>query len=62
MTIRFDLGHDLDLEFSRSNIEFAISISAKNGPIAMKQKANLSVEFQASNVTNGFDLDHNLDL
>ena len=25
MTIRFDLGHDLDLEFSRSNIEFAIS-------------------------------------
>ena len=25
MTIRFDLGHDLDLEFPRSNIEFAIS-------------------------------------
>ena len=25
MTIRFDLGRDLDLEFSRSNIEFAIS-------------------------------------
>ena len=25
VTIRFDLGHDLDLEFSRSNIEFAIS-------------------------------------
>ena len=25
MTIKFDLGHDLDLEFSRSNIEFAIS-------------------------------------
>ena len=25
MTIRFDLGHDLDLEFSRLNIEFAIS-------------------------------------
>ena len=25
MTIRFDLGHDLDLEFSRSNIELAIS-------------------------------------
>ena len=25
MTIGFDLGHDLDLEFSRSNIEFAIS-------------------------------------
>ena len=25
MTIGFDLGHDLDLEFSRSNVEFAIS-------------------------------------
>ena len=25
MTIWFDLGHDLDLEFSRSNMEFAIS-------------------------------------
>ena len=25
MTIRFDLGYDLDLEFSRSDIEFAIS-------------------------------------
>ena len=25
VTIGFDLGHDLDLEFSRSNIEFAIS-------------------------------------
>ena len=26
MTIRFDLGHDLDLEFSRSNMELAISL------------------------------------
>ena len=25
MTINFDLGHDLDLEFSRSNTEFVIS-------------------------------------
>ena len=25
MTIRFNLGHDLDLEFSRSNVKFAIS-------------------------------------
>ena len=25
VTIRFDLGHDLDLDFSRSNVEFAIS-------------------------------------
>ena len=34
VTIRFDRGHDLDLEFSRSNKEFAIS--SKNGLIAMK--------------------------
>ena len=26
MTIRFDLGHDLDLEFSRSNMKLAISL------------------------------------
>ena len=25
VTIRFDLGHDLDLEFSRSNMELAMS-------------------------------------
>ena len=37
-------------------------ILAKNGLIATKRKANISIEFQASNVTNGFDLDHNLDL
>ena len=44
-------------------VKYKISyISAKNGPIAMKQKANILIEFQASNVTNGFDLDHNLDL
>ena len=36
-------------------------ISAKNGPIATKRKANISIELQASNVTNGFDLDHNLE-
>ena len=37
-------------------------ISAKSGPIATKRKANISIELQASNVTNGFDLGHNLDL
>ena len=37
-------------------------ISAKNGLIATKRKANISIELQASKVTNGFDLDHNLDL
>ena len=37
MTNGFDLGHDLDLEFSRSNMKFAIS------PIATKRKANISI-------------------
>ena len=37
-------------------------ISDKNGQIASKRKANISIELQASNVTNGFELDHNLDL
>ena len=108
VTIRFDLGHDLDLEFLRSNMEFPIPlpkmarlprneskhidwsqglkcdhwvwpwpwpwywifkvkygisyISAKNSQIATKWKANISIELQASNVTNGFDLGHDLDI
>ena len=37
-------------------------ISAQNGQIASKRKTNISIELQASNVTNGFELDHNLDL
>ena len=37
-------------------------ISAKSGPIATKQKANISIDHQASSVTNVFDLDHNIDL
>ena len=37
-------------------------ISAKNGQIASKRKANISIELQASNVTNGFEFYHNLDL
>ena len=56
MTIRFDLGHDPDREFSRADMEFAIS----QPKIATKRKANTSIELQASNVTNGFD--HDLDI
>ena len=37
-------------------------ISAKNGPIATKRKANISIELWASNVTIGFDLGHDLNL
>ena len=108
VTIGFGLSHDIDLEFSRSNMVFAISlpkmvqlprnenkhidwtlglkcdhqiwpwpwpwpwifkvkcgicyISTKSALIAMKWKANISIELQASNVTNGFDLGHELDM
>ena len=37
-------------------------ISAKNGPIATKRKANIWIELWGSNVTSGFDLGHDLDL
>ena len=57
----YGLGHDLDLEFSRSNKEFAIS-QPKMVRLPRNEKANISIELQASNVTNGFDLDHYLDL
>ena len=33
----------------------------KNGPIATKQKANISIELYTSNVTIAFDLGHDLD-
>ena len=37
-------------------------ISAKNGPIATKRTANISIELKASNVTIRFGLGHDLDL
>ena len=37
-------------------------ISTKSGWIAMKWKANIAIQLQASNVTNGFDLGHDLDI
>ena len=37
-------------------------ISAKNGPIATKRKANISIDLNASNVTIRFDLCHDVDL
>ena len=92
VTMGFHLGHDLDLECSSSNMEFAISkmvwstrnheiwpwpwhwpwifkvkyviryISAKNGLIDTKQKANTWTDLWASNVTTGLDLGYDLDL
>ena len=61
VTIGFDLGHALDLEFSR--VKYGICyIATKSVLIAMQQKANISNELKASNVTIGFDLGHDLDL
>ena len=108
VTIEFDLGHDLYLEFSRSNVEFAISLPKMvrlprnekqtyrlnpgtqmlpldltlaitltlnfQGQIwnllyltekwsdCYETKSKISIELQASNVTNRFDLDHDIDI
>ena len=50
------LAMTLTLNF-QGQIWNLLYISTKSGPIAMKRKANISIELQASNVTNGFDLD-----
>ena len=56
-----DFRRDLDLDFFK--IKYGICyISAKNGPIATKRKANIAIELWGSNVTSGFDLGHDLDL
>ena len=57
MTIGFDLGHDLDLEFSRSNIEFAIS-QPKMVRLPWNEKQAYRLNSKASNVTIRFDLGH----
>ena len=38
------------------------AISAKNGAIATKPKANISIELETSNVVIGIDLSNNFDL
>ena len=57
-----DFSHDIEPEFSRSNILHAIFISGKNGPIVTNWKANILIENLASNVTMKFDLGYDLDL
>ena len=61
MTIGCDLCNDLDLEFSRSNIEFAIS-QPKMVWLPRNEKQTYRLSSKASNVTIRFDLDHNFDL
>ena len=47
----------------RFKVKYGICyISAKNGAIATKRKANISINVNASNVTIEFDLGHDLDL
>ena len=55
MTIRFDLGHDLDLEFSRLNMELAIS-QPKTVRLPWNEKQTYRLNSKASNVTIRFDL------
>ena len=61
MTNGFDLGHDLDLEFSRSNIEIAIS-QPKMVRLPRNEKQTYRLNSKASNVTIRFDLSHDFDL
>ena len=61
VTIGFDLGHDFDLEFSRSDIEFAIS-QPKLVRLPRNENQAYWLNSKASNVTIQFDLGHDLDL
>ena len=69
--IDWTLGHQCDHRFWPwpwpqpwiFKVKYGICyISARNGVIAMKWKANISVYLKASNVTIGYDLGHDLDL
>ena len=54
------LAMTLTLNFQGTIME--CYISTKKGQITTKRKANISIELQASNVTNGIDLGNDLDL
>ena len=57
MTIGFDLGDDLDIEFSRSSIEFAIS-QPKMVRLPRKEKQTYRLNSRAQTVTIEFDIGH----
>ena len=59
--IRCDLDHDLDLEFSRSNMEFPIS-QTKVVWMPRNEKQTFWLNSKASNVAIRFDLGRDLDL
>ena len=60
MAIDFDLGHDLSLELSKTNIQLDI-LQETNGSIAAKN-ANIQFFRQFSSVATNIDLGHALDL
>ena len=55
-------GHIVSQEWNFKVKSGICYISDKNGLIAMKQKANISIECMTSNGIIGFDLGHDLDL
>ena len=59
--ILVDFCFDLDLEFSWSNMEFAIS-QLKIVQLPWNKKTNISIELYASNVTIIIDLSNDLEL
>ena len=61
MTISFDIGLDLDLEFLKVKYEICY-ISTKRGQITTRRKANISIWTLGLKFDNGFDLAHDLDI
>ena len=57
MTFNFDLTYDLDLEFSTSNFEIAVSRPGMAGPIDMERKGYESIVCYTYFVTLSYDLD-----
>ena len=61
VTIGFDLGHDFDFEFSRSNIKFAIS-QPKMVRLPWNEKQTYRLNFRPQMWPSGFTLAMNLPL
>ena len=61
VTLGFDLGHDLDLEFSRSNIELGISWP-KIVRFSRNEKHTYQMDSSREIGAFDFDLGHGLDL
>ena len=60
VVINVDLSHDIDIELSRSTIQFGTF--QDNDGIALKRKTNTLIKRQASDVAINFVLGHDLDI